>query len=141
MRLLGGLQKYFFYRKNISNEKISSIVSEDLFREMIENERYRSDRNNHTFSLVVFKLPKTTDSAAILKASLGNISQKRRRLDRFGWFDNEHIGILLPYTSRVGAMQFVERICRDFESEMQRSVDCQVFCYPENYIQKELEES
>ena len=105
------------------------ICSEEEFIRIIENERARAERNDHCFSLILF------DTAAIglTPVTIGPFAQKIRhrirQVDKIGWYDNQRIGLILPYTSNVGACQLAAYICSDVEMSYSPSI-CHVNTYP-----------
>ena len=113
----------------IKKKAVGPICSEAEFIRIIENERARAERNDHCFSLILF------DTAAIgLKSStIGPFAQKIRhrirQVDQIGWYDNRRIGLILPYTSNVGACQLAAYICSDVEMSYSPSI-CHVNTYP-----------
>ena len=42
--------------------------------------------------------------------SLDRIINRIREIDEIGWYDSNHIGILLPYTNGEGAHKLVENL-------------------------------
>jgi len=113
----------------IKKKAVGPICSEAEFIRIIENERARAERNDHCFSLILF------DTAAIgLKSNnIGPFAQKIRhrirQVDQIGWYDNRRIGLILPYTSNVGACQLAAYICSDVEMSYSPSI-CHVNTYP-----------
>ena len=111
------------------NKASGQICSEEEFIRIIENERARAERNDHCFSLILF------DTAAIgLKpGTIGPFTQKIRhrirQVDQIGWYDNQRIGLVLPYTSNIGACQLAAYICSDVEMSYSPSI-CHVNTYP-----------
>ena len=127
---------FFKRRKAVSsttdttkNKASGQICSEKEFIKIIENERARAERNDHCFSLILF------DTAAIgLKpGTIGPFAQKIRlrirQVDQIGWYDHQRIGLVLPYTSNVGACQLAAYICSDVEMSYSPSI-CHVNTYP-----------
>lgn len=127
---------FFKRRKALSsatdktNNKVrEQICSEKELIRIIENERARAERNDHCFSLILF------DTAAIgLKpGTIGPFAQKIRhrirQVDQIGWYDKQRIGLVLPYTSNVGACQLAAYICSDVEMSYSPSI-CHVNTYP-----------
>ena len=41
-----------------------------------------------------------------------------RRIDEIGWYDQNRIGVILPYTSAQGAQKFAESLCNLFSPPM-----------------------
>ena len=98
--------------------RAGELQSSDAFNAAIRLERARVDRNEHAFSLVVFDArdpvrqaqggPKA--SADVTRLLVRSLNARIRSTDEIGWFDDCHIGVLLPYTSRRGAEKFVDDI-------------------------------
>ena len=119
------------------NKAFGQINSEEEFIRIIENERARAERNDHCFSLILF------DTAAIgLKpGTIGPFTQKIRhrirQVDQIGWYDHQRIGLVLPYTSNVGACHLAAYICSDVEMSYSPSI-CHVNTYPLDRTLKQL---
>lgn len=97
---------------NLLQEKAGiKIYSEVEFRTIIEQERARADRNDHQFSLVVFDIVELTGKKNGIRRMIQKISGRIRSIDKIGWYDNQRIGIILPYTSSEGATILTETIC------------------------------
>ena len=105
------------------------ICSKEEFIRIIENERARAERNDHCFSLILFD----TSAIGLKPRAIGPFAQKIRhrirQVDQIGWYDNQRIGLILPYTSNVGACQLAAYICSDVEMSFSPSV-CHVNTYP-----------
>jgi len=86
------------------------LHSVDEFRKVLDRERVRTDRHDHEFSLVIFAIEKLdTDTASAL---VSVISHRARSTDELGWLNEEHLGVILPYTSFTGAEKFTDDICQ-----------------------------
>ncbi|NIR48081.1 hypothetical protein GWO43_06525 [candidate division KSB1 bacterium] len=109
-------------------QRISSIQE---FRAILEYERARVDRNNHEFSLLIFKLNLSEHNKnGVHKSSLEAIAASRvRYTDIIGWFDEHDLGILLPYTPADGAWKLAVDICQLANLPMNFSA-CEVYTYP-----------
>ena len=94
------------------------LQAPDAFGAAIRLEQARVDRNEHAFSLVVFEASDPVRQAqgrhetdtSVTHLLVRSLSDRIRSTDEIGWFDDRHIGVLLPYTSREGAHRFVEDI-------------------------------
>lgn len=79
------------------------------FHNLLELERDRVHRNNHQFSVLLFSVnPKKAHDIIELA---NHISKRVRRIDQVGWYDDGHIGVLLPNTTASGANNIVKDIC------------------------------
>jgi lipopolysaccharide/colanic/teichoic acid biosynthesis glycosyltransferase len=91
---------------------VGRLQPPDEFSAAIRLEQARLDRNEHAFSLVVFEAGDLRANAEVTQALVRSLSSRIRSTDEIGWFDDCHIGVLLPYTSRDGAQKFVDDISR-----------------------------
>ena len=107
-----------FKRRNYNTSSADSlrqkttgkIYFEDEFRSIIERERARSDRTDHQFSLIVLDLGSPDENHHTNHHMLQKIFRRVRTIDEIGWYDQNHIGIILPYTSAQGAQKFAESL-------------------------------
>lgn len=104
------------------------IFPEAEFRAILEQERARADRNDHQFSLVVFDIIQPTGKKVGTRRMMQKISGRIRSIDKIGWYDNQRIGIILPYTSGEGATKLAETIC-DLFGTSTRNPECAVYTY------------
>ncbi len=96
---------------------LDGIHSERRFRIVLERERARADRNQHQFSIVVFNV-NNSDSDNTQGRHLARVLANRiRSVDETGWFDNHHIGVLLPYASEIGALKLADDVCHAIAAE------------------------
>jgi hypothetical protein len=115
--------------ETFNKKAVGQICSKEEFIRIIANERARAERNDHCFSLILF------DTAAIglNPGTIGPFTQKIRhrirQVDQIGWYDRQRIGLILPYTSNVGACQLAAHICSDVEMSYSPSI-CHVNTYP-----------
>jgi hypothetical protein len=96
---LAGIIKRKPHLNHLRSNRGYEIIDRFSFRRLIEMERYRVHRNNMQFSLVLFNVDAHQGNHDLLYT----IFQKIRRTDQIGWFDDCHIGILLPNTATSGA--------------------------------------
>ena len=115
-----------FKRKNNNSSLADSLkkktngklFDEDEFRSMIERERARADRADHQFSLIVLDLEFPDENHHTTHHMLQKIFRRMRRIDEIGWYDQNRIGIILPYTSAQGAQKFADSLCNSFSPPM-----------------------
>ncbi len=96
------------------------------FQRLLDRERCRSDRNAHPFSLVLFDIE--GKEAADLRRLCHLLASRIRLTDDVGWFNDDHIGVLLPDTPAAGAWAFVTDLRRSLE-RIACSVPVRVFTY------------
>ena len=100
---------------NLNLQKDSNgIHSEDEFRSIIERERARADRTDHQFSLIILDLGSFDGNHHTTHHMLQKILRRVRRIDEIGWYNQNLVGIILPYTSAQGAQKFAESLCNSF---------------------------
>ena len=100
---------------NLNLKKDSNgIHSEEEFRSIIERERARADRTDHQFSLIVLDLVYPDENHHTTHHMLQKIFRRVRTIDEIGWYDQNRIGVILPYTSAQGAQKFAESLCNSF---------------------------
>lgn len=113
----------------LKKKESGKLYSKEEFKSIIEKERARADRNNHELSLIIFDLgvsdPNKTNALHLIEKIRGRI----RCLDETGWYDDQRIGTILPYTSNKGAIKLAENICESFCSSAPNPV-CTVYTYP-----------
>lgn len=112
-------------------EPVRALYPPGEFRRLIVKERDRAGRHNAPFSLVLIQTegrgrPETPGAA------VAPILRRLRTVDEIGWFDDDRLGILLPYTTRAGALQLVECLREPLQSL--GSGRCEVYTFPDNRL-------
>ena len=112
----------------ISDNTVTFYSIDDL-RKILARERARSDRNNHEFSMIVFQLESTKQFKKRLKNFCHFLGDRLRSIDELGWFDENQIGVILPYTAAADAAALASEIHahKIFDGLIQK---IQVFAYP-----------
>jgi hypothetical protein len=115
---------------SIANQKYmeKAILDRDNFIKLIQQERDRAHRTHRQFSLVIISVNGNNNANVSVTA---NISKRVRRIDRIGWYDDSHIGVLLPNTTYAGAQVFLKDISKNNE-ETTGNMDTAIMSYPEN---------
>jgi hypothetical protein len=125
------------FQRRVNNKSLANfrqkmaggkIYPEAEFRAILEQERARADRNDHQFSLIVFDIIQPTGKKVGTQRMMQKIFGRIRSIDKIGWFDNQRIGIILPYTSGEGAAKLAETIC-DLFGTSTRNPECAVYTY------------
>ncbi len=108
---------------------VDDLLSEQEFRQRIDEERMRVDRNGSIFSLVVFRCDRP--NCARRSRDLSTVCTNRvRMIDQSGFLSNREIGLLLPGTDAAGA----EKVSGDIMELMQESSEDfrkTVYVYPD----------
>jgi hypothetical protein len=82
-----------------------------------------------TLVLVLFR-PADGDLSSPLAARLAKTLLHRIRVtDDVGWFDDDHIGVILPETSPVGAWRLAQHVCERVAAHGPRP-HCVMYSYP-----------
>lgn len=90
--------------------RLRSMLSEEQFRWALERESQRVDRlNAGGLTLVLFRVAGGWRRRSTLRLAR-TILSRVRVTDDVGWFDQEHVGLLLPETSPAGAWQLAQSI-------------------------------
>jgi len=129
------LRRIILLRKSIlSSCAYSSIIiqSQESFHLSILREQRRVDRNHHSLSLVLFTVGRLNSKKAITQQLTHILADRIRSTDEAGWFDNKHIGIILPYTCADGAHKLADEICKAFIPESS-APKYDVHTYPSNW--------
>jgi hypothetical protein len=108
------------------NRPIHSIQD---FQEIIKKERSRSDRNNHGFSLIIFRDASLSGDSTALSQCLGILMSRTRISDEIGWYDEGNIGLLLPDTKLSGAHNLAEDIVSIVKA-IGLAITYKLFVYP-----------
>jgi hypothetical protein len=98
----------------------------NVFQEILHREEARVVRNAHMFSLVLFRVPESSRRNRQARELAAELSGRVRFTDVVGCYDERHLGVLLPETSREGAEKFADNVksrlaskIPDLESELQ----------------------
>ena len=86
------------------------INSIEQFNEVLKSERFCSDRINEGFSLVLFDFSNADVSSDSIRNFVVLMKSKIRNYNEIGWFDENHIALLLPETSPECAKKVVNKI-------------------------------
>lgn len=113
------------------NQKLmaNAIIDRDNFINLIELERDRVHRTNRQFSLVLISVNGNNNGSVDISDVTKIISKRVRRIDRIGWYDDTHLGVLLPNTNYTGAQVFLKDI-KIAKSETNRNMDMVIMSYP-----------
>jgi PleD family two-component response regulator len=103
--------------------------SENEFREKLKIERSRTHRNSHEFSLILIKLGSLQLDQKKIKQMIQTIHSRIRDIDNIGWYDKKNIGIILPYTSAMGAEGFIKNIIHSI-NDLKKDTEYTLYTYP-----------
>jgi len=114
-----------------------SICSERQFHQKLKEERSRTHRNGHEFSLVVFDLEELQLSQKNISRMLEIIQKRIRDIDQLGWYNKNRLGVILPYTTSGGAKEFSKNIMADVQDFKKQSKYTLITYPPEKKSEKE----
>lgn len=108
MQMLGKIRST---SRRIIKGSLKTIYDRKEFLELIELERNRVHRNDLQFSLILINVNENVNGIAGTIELVHKISKRVRRTDQLGWYDDNHLGVLLPNTTPAGAQIFAKNIC------------------------------
>ena len=117
----------------LKKKMAEEIYSIEKFKSIIEAERARANRNNHNLSLLFFDMDSSGQEDNTTVHLIRIIKHRIRCVDKVGWYDNQRIGVILPYTSKKGATQLAENICESLNQTVHKPV-CTVYTYPNDKL-------
>ena len=117
-----------------SKDVTQCLYSIEYFHGVLKRERFRSDRNNIGFSLIVFETSEKGTDTYLFKHLVETLISRVRFSDEVGWFDERKIAALLPDTSFKGARKLAEIICCKMNETIVKSLNYNVFHYPSQKI-------
>jgi hypothetical protein len=102
---------HFRSRRKRIRRSLRSLLTPEQMNHAIHRESLRVDRNgDSSLVLVLFRLRgEHTSSSSIRLAKI--VLNRMRISDDVGWFDDQHLGLLLPETSTAGAWRLAQHIC------------------------------
>src|SRR3954469_12815447 len=112
---------------------VQSMLTPEQMNIAIQRESARADRSGGEFALVLFRIRNRDRSSLstvrLAKTLLGRI----RATDDIGWYDEDHLGVLLPDTSATGGWRFADAVCGLASQRMHRPL-CTVYSYPTKWF-------
>lgn len=115
------------HRQN-QRSMVKTILSREYFFKLIELERDRVHRTNRQFSLILIRVNGNNNGSISVTET---VCKRVRRTDRIGWYDDSHIGVLLPNTTYAGAQVFLKDINQSHEKAT-GNMGMVIMSYPEN---------
>ncbi|WP_428940076.1 hypothetical protein [Fontivita pretiosa] len=120
----------------IFKRTVRTLLSAEQLNQAIMRESARVDRRGGgTLSLVLFRLPSTGGRGRKRRMSISavrlarTILQRIRVTDDVGWFDDQHLGVLLPDTPPAGAWRLAQEVCHVVARRGPRPL-CTMYTYP-----------
>ncbi len=117
--------------KSSRNSSIDLLKGKEAFQQAIAKERYRSDRSDHKYSLLIISLAIKSEEDERIGRAIATIRKRIRAIDEIGWYEENQLGIILPYTSMTGAELLAGEIY-DIITTYLEPAECrayELFCY------------
>ena len=89
--------------KSSRNSSVDLLAGKEAFQRAIAKERYRSDRSDHKYSLLILSLAIKSEDDERIGRAITTIRQRIRAIDEIGWYEENQLGIILPFTPMEGA--------------------------------------
>jgi lipopolysaccharide/colanic/teichoic acid biosynthesis glycosyltransferase len=134
-KLMITFKKYLNLKIKSNLSKINSI---NEFNQIINIERYRADRNTNGFSLILLNMKNCIENIPKENNWVNLINSRVRNYDKVGWFDENHLAILLPETLGKNAKKVVKKIFTDIENE-ELLPDYKIISYPVQVTETDTE--
>jgi lipopolysaccharide/colanic/teichoic acid biosynthesis glycosyltransferase len=122
-----------------SDQTAKRILSEKVFRQILERERARSDRYGGVFSLLVFNAADPNSNQPKRHVIAEILLNRVRPTDDVGWFEKYTLGVALPGTAHEGAIKLAEDICQKISAHKQPVPSFEVYTYPDERLKKHKE--
>lgn len=103
------------------------LLGQAEFWRILLQERERSDRNSHGFSMILLDVRPLDDARFEVLAEV--LARRARREDVIGWYDRGHVGVILTDAGPEGAWRFLNDIRPDMMARAGRDVPARVFTY------------
>ncbi|RPJ87658.1 MAG: sugar transferase [Acidobacteria bacterium] len=116
---------FSFKRKpETGTNKIDGIRDIEAFAFILLRERARVERAGGSLCLVLFAARE--QQVDLVNTLLAILVRRKRITDEVGWFDADHIGVLLSATEPRGARAMAEDVC----SRLPQRMDYRIYTYP-----------
>ena len=105
------------------------VAGKEAFQRAIEKERHRADRSNHKYSLLILSLAIKSERDKRILQAIGAIRERIRAIDEIGWYEENQLGIILPFTTMEGADRLADEICEIVTSHLKPAecLACELF--------------
>lgn len=117
--------------KSSRNSSTELLIGKEAFQRAIAKERYRSDRSNNKYSLLILSLAIKSEEDERIGRAIATIRERIRAIDEIGWYDENQLGIILPFTSMEGADRLADEICTIITSHLEPAecIACELVSY------------
>lgn len=91
---------------------VRTLLSPEQMNLAMARESARVDRKGEgALSMVLFRIPESERKSLSAVRLARTILKRIRVTDDIGWFDAEHLGLLLPETAPAGAWALAQKVC------------------------------
>jgi len=129
-KLLRFLQQFFIQKPELHHPDDGHLLPTQEFYQLLDKERFRADRLNNPFSLVIIPLPEHLQAPEQLRQITSQIHSQTRLIDELGWFAPGTLGLYLFNTPEAGARRVLQRIRSNLDVP-EILEDVQVMVYPD----------
>jgi len=114
-----------------NNDLLQNIHSSENFHKALKRERYRADRNNHEFSLIIFDVGELEKNMDATRRFIDVLTSRVRISDEVGLYDERRLGVILPDTPSKGAQILADNVCKKIPvSTCNFNYECFTYTYP-----------
>ena len=119
---------FFFnlFRKN-SHSSHNICQSEEDFQKKLTIEQKRSEYNDQEFSLILLNV--NSSPRHKVNKLIKEIHSRIRTIDIIGKYDQECIGVIMPYTSENGAKGFLNKIADSISGQHASKLEISLYRY------------
>ena len=114
--------------------KSNDIYSSKEFKELINYERVRADRNGSVFSILLFTSDILYSSKKKVDFFIDEVKDLVRIIDHIGWYDKKHVAILLPDTAGQGAEILGKKILNQIPFLHLENNSFDIYNYPDKWL-------
>jgi hypothetical protein len=112
---------------------LRSLLTPEQLNLAIQRESLRVDRKeDSSLVLLLFRFAGDVNAPSTMRLAK-TILHRIRVTDDIGWFDEQHLGVLLPDTAPAGAWRLAQQICDRVARRAPRP-HIVMYCYPGNLV-------
>ncbi len=120
----------FKHRRVRVKRTVRTLLSPEQLNQAMTRESARVDRKGAgALSMVLFRIPASERNTLSAVRLAKTILKRIRVTDDLGWFDEDHLGVLLPETPTTGAWRLAQEVC-DIVGKRGARPLCTMYTYP-----------
>lgn len=112
---------------------VQSMLTSEQMNIAIQRESARADRSGGEFALVLFRIRNRDHTSLSTMRLTKTLLSRIRATDDIGWYDEDHVAVLLPDTAAAGAWRFADSVSGLASQRTHRPL-CSVYCYPTKWF-------